>query len=631
MCWGSEQHGLNWHGELDVPEGRFTAISAGANSFNGPTRASCALDEAGAIACWGSSHQVDNVPAGSYTTVVTTGSHHCALEESGELNCWDWNGSAANTPGDRFQAVDTSGEHSCALTLAGEAVCWERWNTVLIPPDPPLGRYTAISVGGGYACALTAAGEAECWETVVPLVARPDRVPGSCTAPTDPTCVVAVYPGAPDDYVQVADIPADRLLTRTSDGRYHVERGQQYTVVTAAPLPAGWTRFSLERDQSAISDVPSPVSAEQLVLPIGTAYTFTVGEDPDAPGQFTYALTAARPHPTRPTQEPELGDVVVTTVFQAPKFTYNRFDSTGTATAAGSYALLMPDTDSETEGATTPVTTYDELRSSATTLVVNAMDGDGFDQSTYLDAVQVGDVLEWRQERDCFTRYRVMSTPAPADGAQVRRFGVEWHMYSFVGCGGTVRTDAKTRISLDLGPHRITNNPEPIRYGPWQLHGSSWRGALEAAPLSTPADDTSTQEYPYSSDLAVVKQHRLWRGPDLPDGWVLQSAEQGNDNIDGYSASYSRVGHAAIQLWILEVHATPWRIRLPDDGRMSVVETRYIDGLTAYVEHTSADPRYYPTLVHAHDASTNISYLLLGYSLDIDQLIGIARSLWAFE
>ena len=57
------------------------------------------------------------------------------------------------------------------------------------------------------------------------------------TGATDPTCIRAVYLGAPGDYAQVSGIPADVLLTANSDGRYYVERGRQYTVVTAAPCP----------------------------------------------------------------------------------------------------------------------------------------------------------------------------------------------------------------------------------------------------------------------------------------------------------------------------------------------------------------------------------------------------------
>ena len=42
-------------------------------------------------------------------------------------------------------------------------------------------------------------------------------------------------------YAQTGAISADRLVTPGSDGRYPVGRGEPITVVTAAPLPAGFT------------------------------------------------------------------------------------------------------------------------------------------------------------------------------------------------------------------------------------------------------------------------------------------------------------------------------------------------------------------------------------------------------
>ena len=68
-----------------------------------------------------------------------------------------------------------------------------------------------------------------------------------CAAPTAFDCIRAVYVGAPGDYAQVVDIPAEVLLEPDGDGRYRVERGEQVTVVTAAPLPADWTRFYLQQ------------------------------------------------------------------------------------------------------------------------------------------------------------------------------------------------------------------------------------------------------------------------------------------------------------------------------------------------------------------------------------------------
>ena len=126
-----------------------------------------------------------------------------------------------------------------------------------------------------------------------------------CTAgATDPTCIRVVYIGAPDDYANVTDIPANFTFTPNSEGRYQVGRGEQITVVTGgASLPAGYTRFYLQR--APLTTSPSPVSASQLIPPVGTTYTFTPTTDPEGAALITFDLTAARPHPVRPTHKPE--------------------------------------------------------------------------------------------------------------------------------------------------------------------------------------------------------------------------------------------------------------------------------------------------------------------------------------
>ena len=139
--------------------------------------------------------------------------------------------------------------------------------------------------------------------------------PDRCATPTAADCIRAVYKGAPDDYAQVQDIPDSVLIQPEDDGRYRVDRGQQITVVTAAPLPASYTRFYLQR-QSATTD-PAPLTLQRLIPPVGTVYTLTVTEDARGADQITFNLTAARP-PLRPGLKPQLGDVVVTTSFEVP-------------------------------------------------------------------------------------------------------------------------------------------------------------------------------------------------------------------------------------------------------------------------------------------------------------------------
>ena len=135
-----------------------------------------------------------------------------------------------------------------------------------------------------------------------------------CATPTAADCIRAVYLGAPDDYAHVQDIPAELLLAPDDDGRYRVRRDEQVTVVTAAPLPSGYTQFYLHREPT---ERILPTSYEQLIPPAGTTYTFTVTDDKQGATLITFDLTAARPLPiSRPGIKPELGAVVVTTVFR---------------------------------------------------------------------------------------------------------------------------------------------------------------------------------------------------------------------------------------------------------------------------------------------------------------------------
>ena len=256
-----------------------------------------------------------------------------------------------------------------------------------------------------------------------------------CATPADADCTLAVYRGAPGDYAQVQDIPADVLLTPNSDGRYYVERGRQYTVVTAAPLPAGWTRFYLEWSPLEFGK-PRPVSFSQLIKPVGTTYTFTVTEDEAAPTLITFDLTAARPFVRpRPDGKPELGDTVVTTVFsvETDTLSYSTYDTTGAIATAGSYAFL-----SDPDDTTTSVTTYEALRDgTATALLIHKSDGHGASQAAIYDTVEIGHLFELHKADDCFVRFTVAEVkPDPTGTVPRKLLAVEWMTYAFTGCRG---------------------------------------------------------------------------------------------------------------------------------------------------------------------------------------------------
>ncbi len=251
-----------------------------------------------------------------------------------------------------------------------------------------------------------------------------------CATPTAADCILAVYQGAPDDYRQVQDIPSELLLAPDVNGRYQVERGQQYTVVSAAQLPADWTRFYLERtpDQAQIS----PTTLMQLVPPVGTTYTFTITSDERGANLLSFDLHAARPLPIqRPGIKPELGDVVVNTEFLVPALRYNTIDSTGTASSAGSYSFLK--TAGTTSSAEASVYRYarqfQELR-------LNPSDALGVSRSTFYDTIAVGDKVDFRTNGlDCAYRYAVTSSSASGTG---RSFGIHYIFGFGLRCGADI-------------------------------------------------------------------------------------------------------------------------------------------------------------------------------------------------
>ncbi len=235
-----------------------------------------------------------------------------------------------------------------------------------------------------------------------------------CAHADDPTCIRAVYRGAPGDYAHVSEIPAWALIQSDQHGRYHVGRGWLVTVVTAASLSNGYSQFSL---QLRPLEGPSPALHEQLAPVEGATYTFTVTPDEDGPNLFTYDLTAANP-PARPGGEPELGDVVVTTQFVVPALRYNRLGITGEATTPGSYAFLNTEGDEALA-----LDHFGQVPWRNGELRIHPMDASGTSRAGFYDGVQVGDSFDFRTYGlGCGFRFEVTSV---SPSRSPRTFGVQ--------------------------------------------------------------------------------------------------------------------------------------------------------------------------------------------------------------
>ena len=164
-CWGSNDK-LEWSedgdverayaGQIDAPTGSFSAVSAG--DFH-----TCAINESGAIECWGSNDDGQTAaPTGSFSAVSAGGAYTCGLRESGAIECWGRNEHRqAATPAGSFSVVSAGGAHTCGLRESGAIGCWgenEQGQTFA-----RTGSFSAVSAGNWHTCAIRESGAIECW------------------------------------------------------------------------------------------------------------------------------------------------------------------------------------------------------------------------------------------------------------------------------------------------------------------------------------------------------------------------------------------------------------------------------------------------------------------------------------
>jgi len=143
------------------PDGTFAAI-AGTEAY------ACALDDAGALTCWGDG--TSEPPPLERARQVSVGKpHSCALALDHTVRCWghDYHGSL-EVPAGTFKAIAVGHNHSCGLRPDRSVTCWG-WNTSGQTDAPP-GPFEHISAGLQLSCGIRPGGELVCWgmDTVVP-------------------------------------------------------------------------------------------------------------------------------------------------------------------------------------------------------------------------------------------------------------------------------------------------------------------------------------------------------------------------------------------------------------------------------------------------------------------------------
>jgi len=150
--------------------------------LSGNESATCALDETGALYCWGTFHgdasggeqgdPVTGIPALRFPDfrwreVSVTAGHACGIRDDGTLWCWGRNCAGQLGDGTRDPAIDprqvgtqarwshvtTGGGHSCAIDDDGALACWGgidlgQADCTTTPAEPPTsiaGTWTQVS------------------------------------------------------------------------------------------------------------------------------------------------------------------------------------------------------------------------------------------------------------------------------------------------------------------------------------------------------------------------------------------------------------------------------------------------------------------------------------------------------
>ena len=314
--------------------------------------------------------------------------------------------------------------------------------------------------------------------------------------------------------------------------------------------------------------------------------------------------------------------------------TYGAPVTTGAVPADGDYAFLT-----DPDDLTTIVTTYEGLRDGSTTgLVIHKNDSAGASQADFYDLVEARDIVEWREADDCFVRYPVTEVKDDPAGDPPRKLlAVKVMTYAFTGCSGAIDTTGSRTITWSPANLQSPDMTIPIRHGPWQLRPVGWTGEVERrAPLST-ADRERLGNLEESTDPAVVRQHPLWRDPDLPTGWRLDFAYTGPENAGGVTLLYEDAeGTWAADIAINQVVVIgeTWFSDTADHTK-TIVETRIIDGHPAFVGYGLTDDGVLlsRTYVHIYDEAADVEYIVVGWhptlrGTNIDGTIAIARSLY---
>ena len=386
--------------------------------------------------------------------------------------------------------------------------------------------------------------------------------------------------------------------------------GPESTVPDESPAPATPALLS-----ETPPTTPDPLLPEPPAEPV----------EPRAP-----AASPSTDEPTAPASKEAPAPVAEPT-----PLLYDTYDLSGAVTEPGHYAFLA-----DPDDPTSVVTTYEGLRDGSTTaLLIHTHDAHGVSQADLFDAVEPGDLFEWRQDDDCFVRYQVTEVKADPTGTVPQKLlGVAWMTYAFAGCSGAV--DVRHVATLDFGDLPAlggTSLTTPLRHGPYQLVPDGWTGVIEPRTVYEPP--AYNRDNPrYIQSLAEARQMPYWREPVLPDGTTFWTAAVDPETvIYGYHAAWipdpqgngvrveiygaHRGGHGAIS-------PAAW---FGNDRLLGMNHTAVIAGRPALLTDGSGSP----VDVRVYDPATGAAYTIIASTANLWDASGeprwpitVARSLF---
>lgn len=235
-----------------------------------------------------------------------------------------------------------------------------------------------------------------------------------CPQPADPTCFETVYDGVRSAYDQLDLIPLSSALIPDSAGRYHIQTGQQVTVLIAAGLSERLGPFQLQQRPPGGQRSRSAEALSRTVTDHFTVSVPSQGADPD---EIVFDLIA-----TVASEESGFhvlpGDIVATTRFHVPGFSYGRLDAAGEAAQMGSYAFLRQRGDAASAVAAIGHALADSLE-----LVIHPLDSEGRSHESFYNAVRPGHTFDLRVDgHDCGFRFMITNVEADANAP---RFGIK--------------------------------------------------------------------------------------------------------------------------------------------------------------------------------------------------------------